>query len=51
MRPAFMPQLGEHFEHLAFKGMVLACHANLAGKVSEGESLSKVSSIRFPITN
>ena len=47
MWPAFMSQLGEYFEHLAFKGMVPACHANLARKVSEGGSLSKVSSIRF----
>jgi hypothetical protein len=40
MRSALMPKLGEHFEHLAFEGMVWTCHANLAGKVSEGGSLS-----------
>jgi len=35
-----MSKLGEHFEHLAFEGMVEACHANLSGKVSEVGSVS-----------
>jgi hypothetical protein len=35
-----MPELGEDFEHLAFEGMVWACHANLSGEVSEGGSVS-----------
>jgi len=40
MRFSFVPQFGEHFEHLAFEGMVRACHANLSGKVSEVGSVS-----------
>jgi hypothetical protein len=30
-----MPQLGEHFEHLAFQGMVWTGDANLSWQVSE----------------
>jgi len=40
MRFSFVPQLSKHFEHLAFEGMVRACHANLTGKVSEVGSVS-----------
>jgi hypothetical protein len=37
---AFMPQLRENLEHLAFQGMVRAGHANLAREVAEVGSLS-----------
>jgi hypothetical protein len=40
MRFSFVPQLSEHFEHLAFEGMMPACHANLSGEVSEVGSVS-----------
>jgi hypothetical protein len=40
MRFSFVTQLGEDLEHLAFEGMVRACHANLSGKVSEVGSVS-----------
>ena len=32
---SFVPQLSEHFEHLAFKGVARACHANFSGELSE----------------
>ena len=35
-----MAKLGKDLEHLAFKGMVRAYHANLLGKVSDGGSVS-----------
>jgi len=40
MRFSSVPQLSEYFEHLAFEGMVRACHANLGGEVSEVGSVS-----------
>jgi len=40
MRFSFMPQLGEHFEHLAFESVVRTDDADLAGKVSEVGSVS-----------
>ena len=40
MRLAFMSQLGEDLEHLAFQGMVRAGYPHLAGKVAEVGSLS-----------
>jgi hypothetical protein len=40
MRSSSVPQLREHLEHLAFEGMVRACHTNLSGKVSEVGSVS-----------
>jgi hypothetical protein len=40
MRLSPMPQLGEHFEHLPFEGMVRPGDADLAGKVSEVGSVS-----------
>ena len=40
MRLSFMPQLGEHFEHLAFEGMVRTRHPDLGWKVSEVGSVS-----------
>ena len=43
MRLSSMPQLGEHFEHLPFEGMVRAGDADLAGEVSEVGSVSWVS--------
>jgi hypothetical protein len=39
MRFSFVPQLSEHFEHLAFKGVVRACDANFSGELSEGGSV------------
>ena len=47
MRLALMPQLGEYFEHLAFKGMVRARHPNLGREVPEVGSVSEVSWIAF----
>ena len=44
MRSPFMPKLGEHFEHLAFEGMVWTGHSHLRRKVSEAGSLSEDSS-------
>jgi hypothetical protein len=40
MRLSTMPQLGEHFEHLPFEGMVRTGDSNLAGEVSEVGSVS-----------
>ena len=40
MRFSSVPQLGEYFQHLAFEGMVRACHADLTRKVSEVGSVS-----------
>jgi hypothetical protein len=40
MRFAFMPELGEDFEHLAFEGMVRTCYADVRREVSEVGSLS-----------
>jgi hypothetical protein len=40
MRLAFMPQLGENLEHLAFEGMVPTRHTNLGWEVSEVGSVS-----------
>jgi hypothetical protein len=40
MQLAFMPQLGENVEHLAFEGVVPTRYANLGWEVSEVGSLS-----------
>lgn len=40
MRFSLVPQLSEHFEHLAFEGMVRAGHADLSWEVSEVGSVS-----------
>ena len=40
MRSAFMPQLGEDIEHLAFEGMVRTRHPHLSREVSEVGSVS-----------
>ncbi len=40
MRLSFVAQLGEHFQHLAFEGMVWAGHANMSREVVEGGSVS-----------
>ena len=40
MRLSAMPQLGEHFEHLPFEGMVWTGDSNLAGEVAEVGSVS-----------
>jgi hypothetical protein len=40
MRFSSVPQLGEHFEHLAFEGMVRAGHPDLVREVSEVGSVS-----------
>jgi hypothetical protein len=39
MRFSFVPQLSEHFEHLAFQRVVRARHAHLGREVSEGGSV------------
>ena len=40
MRFSFVPQLSEHFEHLAFEGMVRAGHPDLVRVVVEVGSVS-----------
>jgi len=40
MRFSSVPQPGEHFQHLAFEGMVRACHADFSREVSEVGSVS-----------
>ena len=40
MRCSFVPQLGEHFEHLAFEGVVRTSHADFSGEVAEVGSVS-----------
>ena len=40
MRLPFVAELGEDFQHLAFEGMVRACHTNLSWEVSEVGSVS-----------
>jgi hypothetical protein len=40
MRLAFIPQLGENVEPLAFKGMVRSGHPDLAREISDVGSVS-----------
>ncbi len=40
MRPTFVPQLGENFEHLTFQGMMWTGDADLGWEVLEVGSVS-----------
>jgi len=40
MRFSFVPELSEHFEHLAFQGVVRAGYPDLSWEISEVGSVS-----------